>query len=378
MPARAGKMSTTRLVRDVHYSGIVAAMTEKRGGKGLVRRDVLKAGLVFGAALVPGALPWAADAAGSMLLVRVDLVDVGSRPLPIGTTFWESPDIAESGGDPWGRVPPGANISVQLTAWNVGGALATGVGATFWWAPASVSIAPSTATLIGTSTSKISISPGGSGLLQSPTWRVGTGDECLVVQLASDQESAVYPFMPELDRRVGQRNVSVLASPETNWPMPLQAANPFPEQATTDLLVSSRFVRNAGRLLGKDLGISPADVLVHIDEPPAAAIARKLGLVVEQADPGTGVQLLSLTPGSQSASGFTAAELTLLRQRAGSEPPGWGRVLVSFVLPGQGTAIATLRVDRTAPADAAVVHEFRQVSERVLLGGYAMILPPAQ
>ncbi|TMC04101.1 MAG: hypothetical protein E6J41_25640 [Chloroflexi bacterium] len=120
------------------------------------------------------------------------------------------------------------------------------------------------------------------------------------------------------------------------------------------------------------------DVLVHIDEPPAAAIAKRLGLVVQPADPGTGVKLLGLAPGGRDAGGFSEADLGLLRQRSGGEPQGWGRVLAAFTLPGLATAIATLRVDRTAPADAAVVHEFRQVSEGVLLGGYAMVLPPGQ
>jgi hypothetical protein len=354
-------------------------MTAEHGRRWLARRDFLKAGVVLGtgAAIVPGALSRRVYAGAPMLLVRVSLVDDGSRPLAIGATFWESPDVAPASTDAWGRVPPGTDTTVSVTARNRGDADATGVQATFWWASPSLSIAPSTATPIGKSTSSAAISPGGSAVLTSPTWHAVTGDECLVVQLASDQESAAHPFMPELDRLVGERNVSVLADPQTDWPMPLQAANPFPEQATTLLLVSSRFVRNAARLVGQNLGISPADVLVHIDEPPAAAIARQLGLVVQPADPGTGVQLLSLTPYGQAATGFSDVELNLLRHRAGGVPQSWGRVLANVVLPGHATATATLRVDRTAPADAAVVHELRQVSNGVLLGGYAMILPPA-
>jgi len=358
-------------------------MTDTDGGGRIARRDVLKAGLVLGAGAAFGraALPRTAAAAGvtaSELLVRVDLMDTGGRPLLIGATFWESPDIAAASTDAWGRVPPDTDTTVRVTARNIGAATATGVGATFWWAPSSTSIAPDTATLIGASSSPLSIAPGGSAVLESPTWHTVTGDECLVVQLASDQESAAHPFLPELDRLVGQRNASVLANPESDWPMPLQAANPFPEQALTHLLVASRFVHNADRLLGQDLGISPVDVLVHIDEPPAAAIAKRLGLVVQPADPGTGVKLLGLAPGGRDAGGFSEADLGLLRQRSGGEPQGWGRVLAAFTLPGLATAIATLRVDRTAPADAAVVHEFRQVSEGVLLGGYAMVLPPGQ
>jgi len=342
----------------------------------LGRRRFLKAGLALGAGAVvgPAMLPRAAAAADTFLLVRANLVDVGVRPV---YPFWESPDIVPSPTDAWGRVAAGTNVSVSVIVENLGKATATGVRATFWWANPSVAITPGTVNLIGTSPSA-AIGPSSSQLLTSTTpWVpviVNGGHECLIVEIDSDQESPTS-FLPEDDRRMGQRNETVLGV-DTHWHLPLAVANPFPDPiGPIELRVATRLVRNAGRLIGQQLPFSPADVLTHIDEPPAAAIARQLGLVVEAADPGVGVQVVDVKRSDLSARGLSDSDLKLLLQGAPG-PADFGRTIAKIDLPGYGVADAILAFDHQAPPDAAIVHDFREVINGVGIGGKALILPP--
>lgn len=341
----------------------------------LGRRRFLKAGLVVGAGAIvgPAILPRIAAADDTLLLVRANLVDVGARPV---YPFWESPDILMSPTDAWGRVSPGASVTVSAIVENLGQDTATGVRATFWWANPSAAITPGTVNPIGTSAAT-SIAGGTSSILTSTTpWVpivVNGGHECLIVEIDSDQESP-SSFFPEFDRHMGQRNVTVWGI-ETQWHLPLLLVNAFPEPEVLELRVASRLVRNASRLLGQNLGIRPADVLVHIDEPPAAAIAQQLGLVVEPADPGVGAKLLGVALAQLNGGGLSDADIARLRQGAPG-PADWGRVVAQQKLPGFGTATATLDFAHLAPADAAIVHDFRQVINGVGIGGYAVVVPP--
>src|SRR5262245_35488427 len=111
------------------------------------RRTFLKAGLVVGAGAVVGpAVLWRrAAAAETFLLVPANLTDDGTRSV---YPFWESPAIAPSPTDAWGRVPAGGAVTVGAVVENQGDATATGVRATFWWANPSVAITPGTVNLI--------------------------------------------------------------------------------------------------------------------------------------------------------------------------------------------------------------------------------------
>lgn len=341
----------------------------------LGRRRFLRAGLAIGAGAIAGAgiLPRIAAASDTFLLVRANLTDVGVRPV---YPFWESPDILVSPTDAWGRVTAGTNVTVSVLVENLGTDTATGVRATFWWANPAVAITPGTVHGIGTSP-VTSIGGGTSQLLTSTTpWVpivVNGGHECLIVEIDSDQEWPAS-FSPQFDRRMGQRNETVFGL-ELHWPFPLELANPFPFREIVDLRVATRYVRNAARLLDQQLGIRPADVLAHIDEPPAAQIARKLGLLVQPAEAGVGIQVQGVAPGQLSAAGLSDRDLSLLGQGAGG-PADWGTSLANLKLPEFGTATATLTFDHKGPADAAIIHDFREVINGVGMGGKTLILPP--
>jgi TAT (twin-arginine translocation) pathway signal sequence len=341
----------------------------------LKRRDFLKAGIALGAAAaVPATLARAVHASGSTLFVGASLTDTGTRPV---WPFWDSPYILFTPHDAWDRVAPGSNVTVSVLVQN-GDQAATGVTARFWWANPSLGIPP--VNFIGVS-APASVAANSNALLVCPVpWVpifVNGGHECLLVEIDCDQGTPTFPFRPDLDPLVGQRNVTVLAPiQKSGLSMPLQLANPFPEPGQTQVTVSTRFVRNAGRLIGHDFGIRPSDVLVHIDEPAAAAVARQLGLIVQPADPGTGVTFEGVTKTSGSADGLTDATRARLRSLAGQAPSDGGRVLANVALPGLGVASATFGLVRTAPSDAAVVHQFRQLTNGVVIGGYAAILPP--
>lgn len=341
----------------------------------LGRRTFLRAGIVLGAGAMAGPAIFPASALAAVdthLLVRANLTDSGGRPV---YPFWESPDIVVSPADSWSRLL-GSPLQVSVMVRNTGRDTATGVIATFGWSDPSTSITPDTVNPIGTSLST-SIPGGGSTTLLSTTdWTPESGDggtECVIVSVESDQESPLS-FLPEFDPRVAQRNVQT-STIDPNWHLPLHVGDPFPLNAHVELRVASYLVRNAARLLDQELGIRPVDVLVHIDEPPAAAIAKQLGLVVQRVDPGAGVTLVDLSPSEKRATGLSEADLDRLRGGAPG-PADWGRVVAKLDLVGFEMAVATLAFTHAAPADAAIVHDFRQVIDGIGIGGYAMVVPP--
>ena len=337
------------------------------------RRDFLKAGIALGAAAaIPASLARTAEASGSTLLVGASFGDTGTRPV---WPFWESPYILFSPHDAWDRVTAGTNVTVSVLVQN-GNQPATNVVARFWWANPSLGIPP--VNFIGTS-APADIPANSNALLVCTTpWVpvfVNGGHECLIVELDCEQGSPTYPFRPDLDPLVGQRNITVLLPRLSHFP--LQLANPFLEPGQTVITVSTRFIRNAGRLIGQDFGMRPSDILAHIDEPAAAAVAKQLGLVVQQADPGTGVKLVNVEAANGSADGLDDATRAALRKVAGGAPSDGGRPIASLDLPGLGVATAALDIVPTAPKDAAVVHQIRQITDGVVIGGYDAILPPA-
>src|SRR3974390_1876487 len=89
------------------------------------------------------------------LVVRYAAGDVGSRPLPGGTVFWESPDVwvvSSLGGN---QPVPGEPNTVFARVLNLGLEDATGVTVRFWWANPSIAISEATAHLIGLGSTNI-------------------------------------------------------------------------------------------------------------------------------------------------------------------------------------------------------------------------------
>jgi hypothetical protein len=161
------------------------------------------------------------------LLVRSVTGDNGTRPLPGGTVFWESPDIWTAAGDPstTPEIPPthggvlhaGQPNTVYAHVWNLGRAPLTGVVVSFYWFNPSLAIDSSHAHLIGQA--RVDLGPRNSPLCHKlvkcpkawvPVMENG-GHECLVVKVWGFGDAAPdNQWHPWEDRHVGQRNVSVV------------------------------------------------------------------------------------------------------------------------------------------------------------------------
>src|ERR1700757_1606486 len=68
------------------------------------------------------------------LVIRCANGDVGARPLPGGTTFWESPDVWVESSLGINQPVPGQPNNVFCKITNLGLQDATGVVVQFWWA----------------------------------------------------------------------------------------------------------------------------------------------------------------------------------------------------------------------------------------------------
>jgi hypothetical protein len=152
----------------------------------------------------------------SWLLIRDAVGDLGARPLPGGTVFWESPDV-------WVQSTAGINQPVvgqpnQVFArvTNLGWQYATGVIVKFWWANPSLAITETTANLIGTGWADIP--SGWSVVVQCPTpWvpiEENGGHECLIAEAYIPVfDPLTSPMDPVDDRHVGQKNEQLVTLP---------------------------------------------------------------------------------------------------------------------------------------------------------------------
>lgn len=162
------------------------------------------------------------------LNIRYDVADTGKRPLAPGIVFWASPDILVSPTDVYGNVVAGTNVTVQAHILNWGMAPAVAVNIQFYWLNPALGITPANASLIA---SKLVSVPAmnyvdvSCPVLWTPAF-VNGGHECLIVQCTCPQDPMSNPFMPALDRHVGQRNISVV-QPQREQRLQLSAGNPF-------------------------------------------------------------------------------------------------------------------------------------------------------
>lgn len=144
------------------------------------------------------------------LLVRDALGDIGARPLPSGSVFWESPDVwVESANGAINQPVVGQPNTVFARVTNLGWQYATGVIVKFWWADPSLAITETTANLIGIGWTDIP--SGWSVVVQCPKPWVpiveNGGHECLVAEAYIPvYDPLTAPMNPMDDRHVGQKN----------------------------------------------------------------------------------------------------------------------------------------------------------------------------
>jgi hypothetical protein len=180
------------------------------------------------------------------LVIRADPNDRGLRPLPTNAVFWASPDIIVSPTDSLGRVTAGSQVTVTARILNLGLLAAAPVSVSFFVVDPSLGIGPSGASLIG-STMLPSIPAHWMEEVDCPMpWVpavVNNGHECLVVQCTTPVFDQIeHPFAPTLDRRVAQRNITVLAGQQVQHASTI-VVNPFNRALTARVTASTRVVR---------------------------------------------------------------------------------------------------------------------------------------
>lgn len=309
------------------------------------------------------------------LVVRSAPGDTGSRPVSAGTVFYACPDIGAAPADQWGRVRSGEQVNVSVTVQNLGYATATGVRATFSFAEATGGIVPSNAQLIGHSP-RISIAAGQAETLMcdspwTPHYIAGS-HECLVAEVSCLADPLQQTFRADLDRHVGQRNMTILEPEGPPQSSMLTLTNPFEQETVTTLHLRSFAVQDAERLLGFGLYVRPVDVLVHADDPTLAAPIAALGLEVSDAEPGTGIWVGEPNIKEGQATGYNEETQRQLRLRL---EPGhdFGPEVARIVLPPSAVAQVEVTTDLGGLGGRALVHRLTQVTDGVDVGGYVLL-----
>jgi hypothetical protein len=312
------------------------------------------------------------------LVVRATPSDRGSRPLSAGTLFWACPDLAVAPADQWGRVNAGDEVTVSVTVQNLGHAATTGVRARFWWADPSGELSPQRATVIGSS-DRVSIAAGLAKTLPCTTaWKpqfVNGGHECLIVEVSSMSDPLTHTFRPDLDRHVGQRNVTVLAPEGAPQPMVLTLTNPFWEEARTTLHVRTSLLFGIERLPGFGLHVQPVDALLHADDPTLADPFAALGLEGGRTEPGAGLRIGEVVDTGREAGGFDEETQRRLRERR-DDSQDFGQEVAEVDLPPAGVAQVELAVELGGAGGGAAIHRLTQVSDGVDVGGYTLVSLP--
>jgi hypothetical protein len=163
------------------------------------------------------------------LVVRYAAGDVGTRPLPGGTVFWESPDVWVDSSLGQDQPVPGEANTVRARVSNLGLEDANGVFVKFWWANPSLAITEATANLIGIGSANITA--GSTAVVTCPNPWVPViengGHECLLAEAYLPVLDALTsPMDPVDDRHVGQKNEQlVIVGKGQHMIVNLQAAN---------------------------------------------------------------------------------------------------------------------------------------------------------
>jgi hypothetical protein len=162
------------------------------------------------------------------LVVRYAAGDDGTRPLPGGTVFWESPDVWVTSSLGVNQPVPGEANTVFARVSNLGLQDATGVFVKFWWADPSLAITEASANLIGIGS--VNLTAGSSAVVTCPNPWVPVvengGHECLIAEAFSGFDPLTAPMDPVDDRHVGQKNEQLVFAPKgQRIVVKLQAAN---------------------------------------------------------------------------------------------------------------------------------------------------------
>jgi hypothetical protein len=334
------------------------------------------------------------DASFLYIRYKDDVVspDTGYRPsggLAPGTVFYLSPDISVSPVDGFGNVRAGTDVTVKARIFNGGALEAFSAYVEFWWFnPTLAFTAVALNQRIGT---KIVNVPGGDSYVDvecpnkwTPIFANG-GHECLVVQVSSLSEGGddlKFPFAAALDRHVGQRNLTVANQPGQK--LQLVVGNPFHQ--------TEHFtVRLSTLLVGGDMDefrTLPVHDLMSllgnavVDQRRIDDQRLRLG-VTEMTQREPGIRLIRARETRHYGEGQYTDDLgRYLRARARSDPDfnpaALGRSLVEFFLRSdEGRELDFELLPTDMGSDHFVVHHLTQVIAGCDIGGYTIVVPPA-
>jgi hypothetical protein len=328
------------------------------------------------------------------LVIGTRPFDDGSRPP--GGPFWASPDIAVSTADAAGHVPQGVDATIAVTVHNLGSAAAFGVRVTFFWSDPSLWLSdPSqgptaaTATPIGTGEP----APGSTGLpgtiaghsdktyACTTPWSpefVNGGHECLIVVVSStgDPLPPKHAFRADLDRHVGQRNMTVLPNDDESRSITLRLTNPFGRDAPTEVWLRTDVVAGAERLVGIDLPVAPIDCIVHAEDPALVDLLSGFGIEHGPIETGSGVlRIGDPRPGDITVDPVDPDVEEELR-RTGAVGRDAGEAVAGIDLPPGATASLDVEIACGGWQGNPVVQRFTQVTDGVVLGGYTVVSLP--
>ncbi len=189
------------------------------------------------------------------LVIRYTPNDVGLRPLPWGSPFWDSPDIWIESSDPLGQGVPGEDNFVHVRIHNLGLADAAPVQVDFYWANPALGLGAASMNHIGT---EWGIIPGLNyqEIRCNTPWvpvYVNQGHECLMVNCSNfTADPITAPFQPWLDRHVGQKNVTVLpAQAGQSLNFTLEVVNLFPLPAQVEIMARTAHLAFSPQVLKK-------------------------------------------------------------------------------------------------------------------------------
>lgn len=186
------------------------------------------------------------------LVIRYAAGDFGLRPIPGGLPHWVSPDIRVQSSDPTGKAVAGEENFVYVRIFNIGMARAAPVKIDFYWANPALGLGAANMNLIGSEWVEIRSQFSKEVKCNTP-WVpifVNNGHECLMVNCSDPILDPISsPFLPRLDRHVGQRNVTVLqAEAGATLPFKLELNNLLPLTAQTMVFARAQHFAVAGTL----------------------------------------------------------------------------------------------------------------------------------
>jgi hypothetical protein len=210
------------------------------------------------------------------LFLRDQVGDIGDRPLPPGTHFYESPDVWCQGSKGINQPVVGepTQVFAQVNNWKPSGLTQDSNNTTvqFFWANPTLAITLATVnpvggTLANSQLTGQTVPAQNSVVFQCPTpWipiEVNYGHECLFVQAFDPLfDPLVVPLQPMVDRHVGQKNEQLITLPPgMMFHFPVEARNFTREDR--EIAVEARrgsIPRNFAKRFGRP-GMWPAELL---------------------------------------------------------------------------------------------------------------------